>query len=85
MEQKELPIQMELFQYTKSLNLSEKYETIPKSVSPRDPLIKWVNKYVAESVEKPFILNGEPFTSEISPANFKDKKGVFKSHFPHLR
>ena len=84
--QESIAIQLELFQSTKKLNLSETYEAIPKDVSPNDPLIKWINDGVAESVERPFHIDWKSFIAEISPANFKNKKTKkFQSHFPHLR
>jgi len=77
------PIQLNLFQSSKKLNLSETYESIPKDISINDPRIKWVNEYIAESVERPFSIGGNSFISEISPANFKNKKtNRFQSHFP---
>ena len=79
-------IQLELFQSTKTLNLSETYEAIPKEISSTDPLIKWVSDHIAEPVEKTFFIDGKPYISEISPANFKNKKTKhFQSHFPDLR
>ncbi|MEC4090922.1 hypothetical protein [Pseudoalteromonas rubra] len=55
-------------------------------MSPNDPLITWINDGVAESVERPFTIDGKSFVAEISPANFKNKKSKkFQSHFPHLR
>lgn len=39
-----LGIQLELFQSTKRLNLSETYEAIPKDVSATDPAITWINE-----------------------------------------
>ncbi|GFO77871.1 hypothetical protein BPLS_P6583 [Bathymodiolus platifrons methanotrophic gill symbiont] len=84
--QKALGIQLELFQSTKRLNLSETYEVIPKDVSSNDPLIKWVSKFIAEPVEKCFSIEGKSYVSEISPANFKNKRTKqFQSHFPDLR
>lgn len=79
-------IQLQLFQSTNQINLSETYEAIPKDVSPNDPMIRWVNEHIAESIEKPFVIDWKIYIAEISPANFKDKKTkVFKSHFPYLR
>ncbi|GAW86693.1 conserved hypothetical protein [Bathymodiolus platifrons methanotrophic gill symbiont] len=84
--QEALGIQLELFQSTKRLNLSETYEVIPKNVSSNDPLIKWVSKFIAEPVEKCFSIEGKSYVSEISPANFKNKRTKqFQSHFPDLR
>jgi hypothetical protein len=40
--QQALGIQLELFQSTKKLNLSETYEAIPKEVSANNSLIKWL-------------------------------------------
>lgn len=81
-----LAIQLQLFQSTKQLNLSETYEAIPKDVSQQDPGIRWISEHIAESVEKPFSVNGKVFIAEISPANFKNTKTkIFQSHFPHLR
>ncbi|PCK33675.1 hypothetical protein [Pseudoalteromonas piscicida] len=55
-------------------------------MSPNDPLITWINDGAAESVERPFTIDGKSFVAEISPANFKNKKSKkFQSHFPHLR
>ncbi len=79
-------IQLELFQSTRRLNLSETYEAIPKGISNNDPLITWVSKDIAEPVEKTFSIDGKAYISEISPANFKNKKTKkFQSHFPDLR
>ncbi len=84
--QQALGIQLELFQSTKRLNLSETYEAIPKEVSTNDPLIKWASGYLAEPVEKSFSIDGKSYVSEISPANFKNKRTKqFQSHFPDLR
>lgn len=81
-----LAIQLQLFQSTKQLNLSETYEAIPKDVSPQDTAIRWINDHIAESVEKPFSVNGKTFIAEITPANFKNTKTkIFQSHFPYLR
>lgn len=81
-----IAIQMELFQTTKRLNLSETYEAIPKEVSSNDPLIKWVSEHLAEPVEKTFSIDGKSYVSEISPANFKNKRTKhFQSYFPDLR
>lgn len=81
-----LAIQLQLFQSTKQLNLSETYEAIPKDVSPQDPAIRWISAHIAESVEKPFTVNGKTFIAEITPANFKNTKTkAFQSHFPYLR
>lgn len=81
-----LAIQLQLFQSTKQLNLSETYEAIPKDVSPQDPGIRWISEHIAESVEKPYSINGKVFIAEISPANFKNTKTkIYQSHFPHLR
>ena len=55
--QESIAIQLELFQSTKKLNLSETYEAIPKDVSPNDPLINWINDGVAESVERTFQID----------------------------
>jgi len=87
-KESQLPIgiQLELFQSTKRLNLSETYESIPKEVSNNDPLINWVGEFLAEPIEKPFYIDGRSYVSEISPANFKNKKNKrFQSHFPDLR
>lgn len=79
-------LQLELFGSTNKLNLSETYEVIPKEVSSNDPLIKWVSDNIAEPVEKIFSIDGNSYISEISPANFKNKRTkVFQSHFPDLR
>lgn len=79
-------IQLELFQTSKKLNLSENYEAIPKEVSITDPAIVWVTEHIAKPVEKVFEWQGETYVSEISPANFEDSKSkTFKSHFPGLR
>jgi hypothetical protein len=84
--QQALGIQLELFQSTKRLNLSETYEAIPKEVSSNDPIIKWASKFIAEPVEKTFSIDGKSYVSEISPANFKNKRTKqFQSHFPDLR
>lgn len=81
-----LGIQLELFQSTKRLNLSETYEAIPKDVSATDPAIVWINKYMAEPIEKPFSIGKQSFISEIIPATIKDKKiDAYKSVFPDLR
>ena len=47
-----LGIQLELFQSSKRLNLSETYEAIPKDVSATDPAITWVSKEIANPVKK---------------------------------
>ena len=60
-------IQLELFQSTKRLNLSETYEAIPKEVSTTDPNINWVNDDIANSIEKSFSIDGQTFVSEIIP------------------
>jgi len=79
-------IQLQLFQTTKQLNLSETYEIIPKGVSKNEKSIVWANENIAEPVEKPFSINGKSFISEISPAIFKDRKTKKQqSHFPDLR
>ena len=81
-----LPIQLNLFQSSQKLNLSETYEGIPKDISKNDPRIKWINDNIAESVERPFNIGGNSYISEISPANFKSKKTKqFQSHFPDVR
>jgi len=81
-----ISVQLELFQDTKRLNLSETYELIPKDVSLNDPNIHWVNEDIANPVKKPFTIEGQNFVSEIVPATLEDKKtGVFKTHFPNLR
>lgn len=79
-------IQLELFQSSKRLNLSETYEAIPKDVSATDPTIKWIDKHTAKPVEKPFSINGQNYLAEIIPATIKDKKlKDYKSIFPDLR
>ena len=82
-----LGIQLELFQSSKRLNLSETYEAIPKDVSPRDPDITWVSKEIANPIEKNFSIGGKNFIAEIIPATIKDKKvnGSYKSVFPNVR
>ncbi len=81
-----LGIQLELFQSSKRLNLSETYEAIPKDVSATDPAITWINEYMAKPIEKPFSIGGQSFISEIIPAVIKDKKiNDYKSVFPDLR
>lgn len=81
-----LGIQLELFQSSKRLNLSETYEAIPKDVSATDPAITWINEYMAKPIEKPFSIDGQSFISEIIPATIKDKKiDDYKSVFPDLR
>ena len=86
MKNNKLPIQLNLFQSSQKLNLSETYEGIPKDISKNDPRIKWINEDIAESVERPFTIGGITYLSEISPANFKSKKTKkFQSHFPDVR
>jgi len=81
-----LGIQLELFQSSKRLNLSETYEAIPKDVSATDPAIVWINDYMAEPIEKTFSIGGQSFVSEIIPATIKDKKiNSYKSVFPNVR
>ncbi|GFO77785.1 hypothetical protein BPLS_P6432 [Bathymodiolus platifrons methanotrophic gill symbiont] len=81
-----LGIQLELFQSTKRLNLSETYEAILKDVSATDPAITWINEYMSKPIEKPFSIGGQSFISEIIPAVIKDKKiNDYKSVFPDLR
>lgn len=76
-------MQLELFQSSKKLNLSETYETVPKEVSPNDPRIKWADKNLAYPVSQPFTLDKKHYDMEIIPAVFKDSKGQSKSHFPY--
>ncbi len=79
-------IQLELFQTTKKLNLSETYEIIPKEISPNDPNVEWDSKYIANPIEKYFSIEGMTFSSEITPALIKDKKsGKLKTVFPDHR
>lgn len=82
-----LGIQLELFQSSKRLNLSETYEAIPKDVSATDPAITWVSKEIANPVKKPFSIDGLSFIAEIIPATIEDKKvkDKYKSVFPDLR
>ena len=81
-----LGIQLELFQSTRRLNLSETYESIPKEISSTDPKIHWVNENIADPIEKIFTIDGKTFISEISPAIIKNrKKNIFQSCFPSLR
>ena len=81
-----IEIQLELFRSTKRLNLSETYEAIPKEVSHNDQLVKWVSDHLAKPVEKKFFINEKSYISEISPANFKNRKTKqFQSHFPNFR
>ena len=82
-----LGIQLELFQSSNRLNLSETYEAIPKDVSPRDPDITWVSKEIANPIEKFFSIGGKNFIAEIIPATIKDKKvnRSYKSIFPNVR
>ena len=82
-----LGIQLELFQSSRRLNLSETYEAIPKDVSPRDPAITWVSKEIANPIKKPFSMDGKNFIAEIIPATIEDKKveGGYKSIFPNIR
>lgn len=82
-----LGIQLELFQSSKRLNLSETYEAIPKDVSATDPAITWVSKEIANPVKKPFSIDGVSFIAEIIPATIEDKKvkDKYKSVFPDLR
>lgn len=83
---KALNIQLELFQSTNRLNLSETYEAIPKEVSRNDPLIEWITDDIAKPVSKTFSVDGISYSSEISPANITNKKtGEYKSHFPDFR
>jgi hypothetical protein len=79
-------IQLELFQSSKRLNLSETYEAIPKEVSLRDPALEWDNENIASPIEKPFSIEGAHFFSEITPALIKDRKtGKLKTIFPDNR
>ena len=82
-----LGIQLQLFQSSKRLNLSETYEAIPKDVSANDPAITWVSKEIANPVKKPFSIDGMSFIAEIIPATIEDKKvkNKYKSVFPDLR
>ena len=82
-----LGIQLELFQSSKRLNLSETYEAIPKDVSATDPNITWVSKEIANPVKKPFSIDGLSFVAEIIPATIEDKKikDKYKSVFPNVR
>lgn len=78
--------QLELFKTEGNrLNVSNTYETIPKSVLKNDPDIVWINETVSESIEKHFTFKGQSFFSEITPASFKDRKGIYRSHFPSFR
>jgi hypothetical protein len=79
-------IQLELFQSTQRLNLSETYEAIPKDVYIKDTNIEWINDDIANPIEKIFTIENQTFISEIVPATIKDKKTKkFKSRFPDLR
>ncbi|NQX97527.1 MAG: hypothetical protein HRT73_06565 [Flavobacteriales bacterium] len=77
-------IQLELFQSSKKLNLSDTYETIPKEVAPKDPSIEWADKNLAYSVSRTFIMNKKSYTIDIVPANIKDENKKEKSHFPYI-
>ncbi|HBS26461.1 MAG TPA: hypothetical protein DD827_04935 [Gammaproteobacteria bacterium] len=84
------PVQLELFGSTRQLNLSKTYVSIPKEVSPKDPMIHWESKNIALPIEKAFSVDGETglatHISEIKPANIKNPKtGIYKSYFPHFR
>jgi hypothetical protein len=59
------PIQLNLFQSSQKLNLSETYEGILKDISKNEPRIKWINDNIAESVESPFNIRGNSYISEI--------------------
>jgi len=76
-------IQLELFQTSKKLNLSDTYETIPKEVAPKDPSIEWADKNLAYPVSKIFMLNKKSYTIKIIPSTIADEKGKDKSHFPY--
>jgi len=81
-----LGIQLELFQSSKRLNLSETYEAIPKDILPTDPAIVWISDHMAKPIEKAFSIGGQSFISEIIPAVIKDKKlNDYKSVFPNVR
>lgn len=69
-------VQLELFQSTKRLNLSETYEAIPKEVSLRDPALKWDNKYIANPIEKSFSIEGVTFFLQLHLLLFKTRKAV---------
>lgn len=80
------PIQLELFHSTKQLNLSEAYESIPKEVSPNDPMIVWESENIALPLEKSFSVDNQTFVSEIKPATIKDgKTKLYRSYFPYFR
>jgi len=54
--------QLELFQSTRTLNLSENYEAIPKHVNSNDPDIEWRTDEIAKPVNKNFEWSGKTFT-----------------------
>ena len=78
-------VQLDLFKTSNELNLSPAYEAIPKSVKKNDRTIVWINENIAKPLEKTFLVNKEIFTSEITPATIKNKKGEFQSIFPGFR
>lgn len=81
-------LDIELFRITNKLNLSDRYESIPKEVSPRDKSISRCenNRLITNTYETVFHLDKIPFKVSITPATikYKNDKRMNVSRYPFI-